>query len=336
VQSAPFRVTVPKGTGSYPIILFGHGAGGSVRDNNFDRPLAEIGLGKANYEFDGWTSDTIVDSLGEIQRAFRGTSMSTSRLTQALANGAALDTLLATTLGDALAANELLGKVNPAAGRRPDTSVTVWGGGSMGGSMGGVVAQANPNMTCALLNVPGGAWTHFLPKSSFYSFGKVLIKSAYSGDFDARLAIAMTQTIWDDVDGAVWAGFEQRAKPVVLVQESMEDPIVTNEGTEMLSISLDARIVGVPLRTVGKLQTAPDLASGVALTQFRVPATGEYDVHGFADCRNPAGEAARAQMMQFLNSCYRGAPKVLPPALCLEGCDYTGRWKTECERVGGD
>jgi hypothetical protein len=332
VQNAPFRVSVPKGTGDYHVLLFGHGAGGSYKDGSFDEPLASIGLAKGSYEFDGWTGDTLIPTVGNFRHAFSAVASSTARLMQSLASGAALDASLALALGDTLAAPELGGRDNPAKGRRPDMSIKVWGGGSMGGIMGGVMCAVDPELRYALLNVPGGGWMHFLPHSAFYDAGKFIVRGAYGSVFDARLALAMTQGAWDDVDGAVGAGAPADKRPVILIQESIDDPIVPNIGTNLLATAVGASLVGGVIQDIPGMPRQTSVAGGNGIVQFRVPFTSQGAVHGFADCRNPGGDAARMQMTDFLASAWAGSPLIRVPAVCPGGtCDFAGQWTRDCD-----
>jgi hypothetical protein len=343
---APFRLTVPKGTGDYRILLFGHGTGGSIEDTNFDGYLGRLNVGKVNYRFDGWTEDQVLVTILGFQRVFKGAAASTAQLLQGLANGAAVQEALASVLGDALAGETVgLEKIpNPAKGRRPKLDIKLWGGGSMGGTMGLVVVAADPTIRHAVLNVPGAAWTQFIPRSAMFKPAFPLIQSAYGNDFVARMVFAMTQTAWDDVDGAVWADAgpkDEGGDPVYLLQESIGDTVIDNVGTEMLARATGAVLVGPVLDPIAGTE-AHEVAEGrTALSQYRVPFTGDYDIHGFANCKNPGGDAARAQIQAFFESVWAGKPRIVyPTKSCLDAkvpgiCDYDGAWSKEgCDKIG--
>jgi hypothetical protein len=141
------------------------------------------------------------------------------------------------------------------------------------------------------------------------------------------LALLQSQGIWDSVDGAIWPSLRTGSPPVVLVQESIGDPVVPNVVTELLSRALDAahvRPVLVPVRGL----TEADAAIGRSgLMQFKVAGPGPLDFHGFAARATPAGAAAREQIMSFLKSSVAGSPKIETPQGCLGtplgNCDFS-------------
>jgi hypothetical protein len=73
------------------------------------------------------------------------------------------------------------------------------------------------------------------------------------------------------------------------------------------------------------------VTSGAAIEQFRVPDTGQYDVHGFAALDTLAADAAFDQIQLLLDSAWAGHPEIVHAELCdvtgPEGaCDFTGMW----------
>jgi hypothetical protein len=343
--NAPFRVTVPRGSGDYRMLVFGHGTGGEITDNTFDGYLGRLNVGKLNYRFDGWTENEVIPTVLGFLRAFRGAASSTAQLLQGLANGAATSHALGSILGDALAA-DVVGPddtPNPAKGRRPKLDVKLWGGGSMGGTMGLVVVSADPTIRFAVLNVPGAAWTHFIPRSAMFKPAAPLLRSAYHSNVTSRMVFAMTQTVWDDVDGAVWADAgpkDDGGDPAYLIQESVGDTVIDNIGTEMLAHATSAVLVGPVLDEIGGLARVDVAEARTGMSQFRVPFTGDYDIHGFANCTNRGGEAARQQIQAFFESVWAGAPRVTyPSASCQDSrtpgtCDFDGMWTDGCKKVG--
>jgi hypothetical protein len=112
---------------------------------------------------------------------------------------------------------------------------------------------------------------------------------------------------------------------VLLVQESIGDPILPNEGTEMLSVATDALHIGKVLTPIPALETGTEAIERTALTQYKVPQGGDaLDIHGFAARSGPAGEAARAQITAFVQSAWAGQAKITVPAGCTGGsCDFS-------------
>jgi hypothetical protein len=323
-REAPFRVVVPAGMGDYRFVMFGHGMGGSFRDSAFDEDLAGGGVAKVGIQFHGWTEDDVIDTFVSLLQMFKGTEHSTALLMQALADGAAVQEAMASVLGDALSAPMLGGAANPAVGRRPDTTVPVWAGGSLGGTMGLVYASADPAIHAAILNVPGAGWSHFVPGSTAYATLQALLKGGFGGDLDLAHAVAMSQGNWDDIDGGAWIE-KLRDKPsAFLLQESIGDPVLPNPGSEMVAVTADALQVGAVLEPITGLESAGEAVDRSGITQYRVGDTDALDIHGFAARNTPAGAAAREQIEAYLLSVYAGAPRITVPAGCVGGtCDFT-------------
>jgi hypothetical protein len=326
--SIEFRISVPASGEDYRVALYGHGTGGDVTDSSFDRELAAENIAKLNLRFDGWTGEDFVVTLTEFSSFLDGSARSTMGLMESLAGGTVLLTSLDGILGDTLSQPTLAGESNPAAGFRPLTDEVVWVGGSMGGTMGAVMVSADERLTTGVLNVPGSGWTHMVPYSLLYSSGMESIMMAVYGDLlDLQVGMVMAQNNWDDVDGAVWADEALAVGGAFLLQESIDDPILPNLGTELLANALGAVQFEPYLQpVVGLSSTAGSVTSGAALEQFRVPETGQYDVHGFAALDTPAAEAAMDQILGLLNSAWAGQPEMSHPIACEGPCDYIDAW----------
>lgn len=322
-HSALFRVVIPAGEGDWPVAMYGHGTGGDVTDGLFDDEIAARGLGKVGMQYHGWNGEELILSVTYFSHAFDASSRSTSALLQSVADNRAILLALQGPLADALAADTLGGAPNPAAGRRPIATNPIWVGGSLSGTMGAVIVAANPEIDTAVLSVPGAAWTHFIPQASLYSLLVDPITHAwYPSDIDRRSALAMMQNAWDDVDGAAW----EDPDSVLLLQESMGDPVLPNVGTAMLAKSRGATLVGSPLdeMLVG-LERADEVVGKTGITQFRTPFTDDLDIHGFAEEEGPVADAAREQIEVFLTSWLAGEPpRIIEPSACAEqgSCDF--------------
>src|SRR6185437_7972884 len=229
-------------------------------------------------------------------------------------------------IGDAVSAPMLMGAANPAAGSRPDPSLSLWAGGSLGGIMSLVAVSADPTMRYGVLNVPGAAWTHFIPKSLLFTMISGLLREPYQNGLNALHALAMSQGDWDEIDGAPWSSALAKRDAAFLIQESIGDPVVPNPGTEMVATVTQATQVGdilVPIASGIPHATEVDGASGI--TQYKVTSSDPFDIHGFAAQSTPAGDAARSQIAAFVASVWAGAPKITVPAGCTNGsCDFSG------------
>jgi hypothetical protein len=324
-REAPFRIVLPAGQGDYPFVMFGHGTGGAYTDDTLDAELAGLSAAKVGIELQGWTKADVLDTFVGFVRMFEGTHHAAALLMQSLADGAAIQAALGGALGDALSAPTLQGGLpNPAAGRRPEPSRTLWVGGSLGGTMSLVAVGVDPAIRHGVLNVPGAAWTHFVPGSKFFEPIRGLLKNPY-GDLDALLAVAMSQGNWDDIDGAVFSEVLAQKSAAFLIQESIGDPVLPNPGSEMVAVVTGAVQVGAVLSPLAGVLPAGEAEGQSGITQYRVPDTDPFAIHGFAARDTPAGAAAREQMSAFLSSVWAGKPKVVVPAGCPEGsCDFSG------------
>lgn len=318
-----FRISVPAGPADVPykVTLYGHGTGGDVTDDLFDQELATQDVAKLNLRFDGWTDDDFIETLVGFDAFLDGTERSTAGLMQSIAGGTVLLTALDGVLGEAIHAET---------GRWPDTEYVVWTGGSLGGTLGAVIVSADDRLDTAVLNVPGTGWSHMIPHSLLYDVAlRELFEIRYGNPLDMHLAMVMGQGSWDDVDGAVWADEALEAGGAFLLQESMDDPVLPNLGTNLLANSLKAKQLTPLLDPIyGLEQVDGVLYEGAALEQYRVPDTGVYDVHGFAARDTVASRAAQEQLLKFLEKAWEGDRPMQHPQLCfdegLDGtCDFT-------------
>ena len=327
---ALFRVVVPAGAGDYRVVMYAHGTGGDVRDDAFDDLFADFGAAKVGLEIEGWTEATLGVTFSDFMTPIVGAERVANRSLHAYAGGAAVLHALAGPLGDVLAIETLHGNANPAAGRRPDTAVPLWAGGSLGGTVGLVFSHLEPKIRGGLLNVPGAGLTHWLPRASLYA----LIEAALVGRFptppEMNLVVAMSQLAFDPMDGANWV--DARAdRPPFLVQESIGDPVLPNVGSDMVAASLGAVHLGAVLHPVAGVTPAAEALGTSAFTQFKVPedpAESPLAVHGFAARDGVAGRAARQQIIAFMMSLWTDTPRATVPELCLTNtppgsCDFS-------------
>ena len=338
-RTTTFRITLPAagfdGPGSdYRVALYGHGTGGDVNDSSFDSEIAGEGVAKVNLEFHGWTGEDLVFTFGDLLTLMRGSEQSTSQLLQAVVDGYALLKALEGDLGQQLRGAQLADEPNPMAGFGPITDDPAWVGGSLGGTMGAIIAAAYPEIDKAVLNVPAGAWSHLVADSYMYTAAlQGFLASSYGTEIDARFAMALMQTSWDDVDGAAWADRSRADGLKLLLQQSMGDPVVPNQGTDLLAAALQAEQVGPALRPIDAVAPATDdtVVNGVGITQYRVPDPDPFHIHGFAARDTLAGAAAMEQIFGFMRSGWSGEAVISFPEGCSEvtedgSCDFSGAW----------
>jgi hypothetical protein len=71
MHRAPFRITVPRGAGSYRFVMYGHGTGGNVRDGAFDQEIASNGAAKVGLQFSGWTDEDVIHTFENFANSSR-------------------------------------------------------------------------------------------------------------------------------------------------------------------------------------------------------------------------------------------------------------------------
>ncbi|MFK7992449.1 MAG: hypothetical protein AB8I08_40885 [Sandaracinaceae bacterium] len=321
---APFRVLLPAVSEDYRFVMYGHGSGGNQLDDAFDAELAALGIAKVGVRIYGWTDTSVLTTFAGLREPMHGTFTATSFLMEAVAHASAIQRAVSGALGDALSADTLGGEPNPLAGLRPDTSTPVWVGGSLGGAVGLTYASAAEDVRYAVLNVPAAAFSQWLWHSNTVGLVLPVIRIPRQDDIDLNIALSIAQTNLDLADGTSWADVLERAPTSFLIQESMGDNILPNPGTEMVAIATGAAQVGGVFEPIAGLSTAEEVVEGSGITQFRAPAGGPFDIHGFAALNNPAGDAARQQISAFLMSVFEGESRIVPPSACPEGCDYAG------------
>lgn len=327
VQEVPFRAALPGGTGPLPVVLFGHGTGSSVEDPDLDADLLATGAGKLNLEFEGWTRASVPSTFAGFLKPLSGAEHAAAGLAQSLVNASALAAALEGPLGGALTATLVAGRSNPAAGRVIDASRLAWLGSSLGGTMGYTFVHLEPRVRAAVLNVPGAGFSQFLLVAEQWQQLDAVFALTTPSGIDRALALTISQSSWDLIDGAAWSAHEAPPRSL-LVQESIGDPVLPNVGTELLAASSGAVQVSRVLREVAGVKPATVAMSRPALTQFQVPAsvTDSGEVHAFLTRDTPAGVAAREQLRHFLSTTWAGAPTVIEPPTCTangdRGCDF--------------
>src|SRR5690606_7946181 len=111
---------------------------------------------------------------------------------------------------------------------------------------------------------------------------------------------------------------------VALVQESIDDPVLPNFGTEMVARVLEARMVGGAIVPIPEVAAATEVREASGITQYRVAETGPLPVHGFAARSGPAADAAKEQILGFVEGAWEGDARILTPSGCPEGrCDFS-------------
>lgn len=323
----PFRAVLPPGSGPLPVVVFGHGTGNDVGDQALDDVLLGTGAAKLNLEFAGWTRTSVAATFLGFESVLSGTERSTAKLAQSLLDATALEALLEGQLGQVLTAASIVGKDNPAAGRTIDAKRLGYFGSSLGGTLGFTHTLTEPRIGAAVLNVPGAGCTQFFQQAEQWQQLDAVFSAKTPSAIDRALALVLSQTSWDPVDGAAWVTQPGTVLKPVLIQESIGDVVMPNLASELVAASMHAAQVGHVIEPVLDVEAQPSADGRAALTQFRLPSTMSDSgaIHAFVTKGTPAGIAAREQLSAFFTSVWAGAPRVVEPPTCSQnvvGCDF--------------
>lgn len=309
-----FRAVLPIVTDHAPMpVLFGHGMGGDVNDGALDAEIAGEGMVKINLQFDGWSGADLLFSFSEMAGGVGGMSIVTQRHLQSITNAAAIRSALDGPLRAALE-TEL--------GVEMDRQSRFYIGASLGGITGAVMLAAIDDLDHGVLNVPGGCWTQTILGSDFYTdYLRPLMLGNFDDLFEIHHVLAIGQTAMDEMDGAAWGG--QLSDELILLQQSMGDPIVPNVSTEILARAMGADVVGAPLSADLNLEQVDTVeAIGVGLTQYQIASTEPFVVHGFAGTDTRGGAAAREQLYAMGQAVRNQQPKIILPVDCDPDCNF--------------
>jgi hypothetical protein len=248
MRDANFAAIVPSCVSAQPLprptIIFGHGIFGSAEEylsNSFVQELAE------QYCF------VIVagDFIGLTNRQLALAPLAANDMNKALwisdkLQQSVIDfiSLGVAVRGVMRTAPEFQYMSNPVI----DENLTVFIGGSLGGTMGGTIMAYDPFITKGVLAVPGGNWSVMFERSAAWTLLQGAAQAAYPDDATQQLLIALFGMAMEPVDpittapNVIAAPLEGVPAKQILMWEAIGDSLVTNISTEMT-----ARTMGVPV-----------------------------------------------------------------------------------------
>lgn len=263
VQDAP--------AGSVPVVLFGHGifSDPELYLGEPDDPSGVVALadeGGFILIATRWRGLTTTDAGGalEVARDFSNIPLLGDRLTQGLANHAALMALL---LDGALLEDPVFAG---ASGQLlPQRGALSYYGISLGGIEGAVLASVDLPLDAAVLHVPGSTWSTMLERSSNWPLFEELLVESVEEPWDRQVLYSLSQLFWDPADPLLYAA-DLGAFTPALLQEAIGDEQVPNLSTRTLARSAGLTLLSPEAEAVWGLDTAPGpLPPGrSALVQF--------------------------------------------------------------------
>jgi hypothetical protein len=267
----PFVATIPAcaatATLPIPMMIYGHGFLGSAQKGLEDPTVAAIAnklcmvqvatnwIGLSSSDL-GTIGGTVVEDLGRFD-------IITDRLMQAQVNTHVLTRMAKTKLkdDDALKLNG-----TPVT----DASQLYYLGISLGGIEGTTFMALNPDITRGVTNVPGGEWSFIMTRSNDFSTVAVLFDTFLPDRLDQQLALAYSQSLWDETDPISYAPHLLKdpiggvSAKKILMQESEGDSQVPNLTTRLLA------------RTEGQTGLSPLVTAVPGITEMPAPLDSAY------------------------------------------------------------
>jgi len=316
--SYPFTLVVPPAArtqADLPLVVIGHGLFGS--GESWMAGGTGVGLvqpGLAAMPAIGIATDWIGLSRGDLDLILSEVvpditriQLVTDRLAQSLVNNLTLVELVRTELVN-----------DPAIGWDGDGThvhdeTTWYYGGSLGGIQGASFTAISPDVSRAVLAVPGAGWSTMLQRSIHYGNIELLVDTLYPDPLSQSVFLAMLQTFFDRSDPAgLSRSLATDTGKVVVLQEAIGDVQVPNVSTDLLARAMGAHHLDeAPYPVVG-IDTLTGPTSGPALSQYILPdaiaaymppetnttPTEENGVHGDA----PTTQVAFDQMFALMST----------------------------------
>jgi hypothetical protein len=267
-----------------PVALYGHSIFSSAYEVQ-NVHMENLGYAGVAVNLKGITAGDVLDlSLVVLPAPISYFHLMTDQLIQSIANAILVDKLLPRVA-------ERLERDRGGPILDPDKVVFI--GESFGGIIGGSLMGVAPDIEAGALLVPGGGWSHTLPKSEIYRrdmIGGISIESIVNGLFpdplERAVIFTLLQPIFDPVDSVTFARHWSReplgnlAPRHVLIQIGLQDDTVPPFSAEML-----ARPAGLPL-------VEPVPKHTVGIPEVPAPTDGAY-FGGMAQYPNRGHNAAR-------------------------------------------
>lgn len=294
---APFTMIIPKSAvgKKLPLMLFGHGLLGNGDDILGGQKFANdkgyilfatdwIGLSKTENPLSTVGSGAIADAL----KSFNHVAWVTDRLQQSIINAM----VLAQTVRGKMVNDPVMSDTGMMGGTPiGDPAQLVYWGISLGGIMGNALMGYEPDITRAVLGVPGGNWSLMIQRSSQWPQFKLLLGGSYPDYLDVQLLLALAQMRFDFSDPITTASrvildpLPGSPKKQILIHLAVGDSQVPN-----LSTDLTARTEGIPLlgptarQAWGLPETMPPQPSGmVAWDIHAMPLPGDTNMTPTSD-----------------------------------------------------
>jgi pimeloyl-ACP methyl ester carboxylesterase len=312
MRDARFAALIPDCVATQPLprptIVFGHGLFGSAEEYLKDDFVIDLAQDHCFViiagDFIGLTSRQLALAPLAANDMNKGTHIS-EKLAQSVVDFIALESV---TRGPMRTAPEFAYNGTPVI----DASKTHYVGGSLGGIMGNVFMAYDPNITRAVLAVPGGVWSLLFERSNAWHLLKGAAQGAYEDMFHYQINLALLGMAFEPYDPITTAAHVIKdplpGVPVknVLMWYAVGDCLVTNMATEMVAREMGLPQLAPSVKPVWRMPAvAGPLANGITLydehpkplpPDTNVPPVSDNGTHSGVN-RNPS---ALRQVEDFL------------------------------------
>jgi pimeloyl-ACP methyl ester carboxylesterase len=304
-----------------PTIVFGHGLFGSAADylnDSFVQSLAEdhcfiILAG----DFIGLTSRQISLAPLAINDMNLGTEI-TEKLAQSVVDFMALETITRGPMATSPAFTNSMG--TPVI----DPTKVYYVGGSLGGIMGNTIMAYDPNLTRAVLAVPGGVWSLLFERSNAWSLLQGAALGAYPPEvYQLNLAIlGMGMEPYDPITTASHVLHDPlfgNPSKNVLMWYSVGDCLVSNITTEIVAREMGIDVIAPSAKAPWHLDPKPGpLANGInVFNEHPTPLPPETNIPPIKDNGTHSGINRRAAALRMVESFLEQTQQVV--ASCSTG-----------------
>lgn len=160
---------------------------------------------------------------------------------------------------------------------------------SQGAVIGGGYLTYSKDIHRGVLNVPGSPFTLLLSRSvSFPIFKSILSLNFYNWP-DTRIALSLTQQMWDQGESAGWLSYDSSNNKEILLQAAIGDALVSSYAAEIMARSYNAKLIDGSFRPVFGVENT-GTSEGIGYVEFyynntnkeeirNIPPTGGKDPH---------------------------------------------------------
>ena len=273
----PFTLFVPhlaQSQAELPLAVIGHGlfgTGESWIDGGTGQAYVQPGLASAGAigvatDWIGLSRGDLDLIISEVVPDITRIQLVTDRLAQSLVNTHTLVSLVRTELVN----DPTIGWSGDGSHVHPDT--TWYYGGSLGGIQGASFTSVSPDVSRAVLAVPGAGWSTMLQRSIHYANIELVVDALYPDPLSQSAFLAMLQTFFDRSDPAGLArDLADDTSKVVLLQEAIGDVQVSNVSTDLLARAMGAHHLEEAPYPVAGLDVRTGPTTGPALSQYVLP-----------------------------------------------------------------